>query len=129
MFARDYRQVALFIANGLVATAVHFLTLTFLIEVVGVGSKGVANAIAASCGIAASFAGNKWFVFAGAAGHARRQLARFLLLYGLLALINGGLMLLWADIGGLDYRIGFVLISGFQLVCSFLGNRFLVFKA
>ena len=92
-------------------------------------SKGLANALAASFGIAASFAGNKWFVFSESQGHTGGQLTRFLVLYGTLALINGGLMTLWADVGGLDYRIGFVIISAVQLICSFLGNRILVFKA
>ncbi|KIP86148.1 hypothetical protein SN15_09295 [Stenotrophomonas maltophilia] len=124
----ELRRFARFVVNGLVATAVHFLVLSLLVEVVHIGSKGLANALAASCGIAASFAGNKWFVFTASRGDAGSQAVRFILLYGALALLSGALMAVWSDVGGLDYRIGFVLISGIQLVCSFLGNRLLVFK-
>lgn len=124
----ELRQFSRFVINGLAATAIHFMVLSLLVEVLHVASKGAANALAALCGIAASFAGNKWFVFAASRGHAGGQAVRFLLLYGALALLSGGLMALWSDLGGFDYRIGFVLISGIQLVCSFLGNRLLVFK-
>lgn len=124
----DLRQFARFVVNGLAATAVHFGTLTFLVEVVNVGSKGVANSIAAVLGIFASFLGNRFFVFASKTGSLRRELLRFSALYATLALLSGALMALWADVLAFDYRIGFVFISGIQLVLSFLGNRMLVFK-
>ncbi|HDS1835101.1 TPA: GtrA family protein [Stenotrophomonas maltophilia] len=124
----DLRQFARFVVNGLAATAVHFGTLTFLVEVVNVGSKGVANSIAAVLGIFASFLGNRFFVFASKTGSLRRELLRFSALYATLALLSGALMALWADVLAFDYRIGFVVISGIQLVLSFLGNRMLVFK-
>ncbi|MCF3501744.1 GtrA family protein [Stenotrophomonas geniculata] len=124
----DLRQFARFVLNGLAATAVHFGTLTFLVEVVHVGSKGLANSIAAVFGILASFVGNRFFVFATRTGSLRKELVRFSVLYAALALLSGALMALWADVFALDYRIGFVAISGIQLVLSFLGNRMLVFK-
>jgi Predicted membrane protein len=124
----DLRQFARFVVNGLAATAVHFGMLTFLVEVVHLGSKGLANSIAAVFGILASFIGNRFFVFASRTGSLRKELLRFSVLYAALALLSGALMALWADVFSLDYRIGFVAISGIQLVLSFLGNRMLVFK-
>ena len=124
----DLYQLARFVVNGLAATAVHFGTLTFLVEVVHVGSKGLANSIAAVFGILASFLGNRYFVFASKTGSLRRELLRFSALYAALALLSGVLMALWADVLAFDYRIGFVVISSIQLVFSFLGNRMLVFK-
>jgi len=50
------------------------------------------------------------------------------LLYAVIALVNGGLMALWSDLLKFDYRVGFVLISIIQFILSFLGNRLLVFK-
>lgn len=124
----DLHQLARFVVNGLAATAVHFGTLTFLVEVVHVGSKGLANSIAAVFGILTSFLGNRYFVFASKTGSLRRELLRFSALYAALALLSGVLMALWADVLAFDYRIGFVVISSIQLVFSFLGNRMLVFK-
>nr|WP_253247615.1 GtrA family protein [Stenotrophomonas maltophilia] len=124
----DLRQFARFVANGLAATAVHFGVLTFLVEVMHVESKGVANSIAAVFGIFASFMGNRFFVFASKTGSIRKELLRFSALYAALAFLSGALMALWADVLAFDYRIGFVAISGVQLVLSFLGNRMLVFK-
>lgn len=124
----DLRQFARFVGNGLVATAVHFGVLTFLVEVVHVESKGLSNAVAACFGICASFLGNRFFVFASKAGGIRKELLRFSALYAALALLSGALMALWADVLAFDYRVGFVVISGIQLVLSFLGNRILVFR-
>ncbi len=124
----DIRQFARFVLNGLAATAVHFGTLTFLVEVVHVGYKGLGNSIAAVFGILASFIGNRFFVFASKTSSLRKDLLRFSVLYAALALLSGALMALWADVFALDYRIGFVAITGIQLVLSFLGNRMLVFK-
>ena len=37
-------------------------------------------------------------------------------------------MALWADLGGLDYRIGFLLFTGLAAVLTYLLNRFFVFR-
>lgn len=124
----ELRQLMRFVINGLVATGVHFAVLTLLVEVVHVPSKGVANLLAASVAIVASFLGNRYLVFAATKARASAQLWRFVLLNVAIALLNGGLMAVWSDLLKLDYRVGFVLISAVQFILSFLGNRFLVFK-
>ena len=42
--------------------------------------------------------------------------------------MHGGVLWLWSDIGGFDYRIGFILATSLQFVLSFFGNRYLVFR-
>lgn len=121
-------QLVRFLVNGLVATGVHFTVLHVCIEVMHVTLAAVANAIAAVFGIATSFLGNRYFVFAGRPGSAVRQGALFVLVYAGIALLHGLLMFAWADWLGLDYRIGFLLITAMQMVFSFIINKFVVFK-
>ena len=124
----DVRQFARFALNGFMATAVHFGSLTILVELLHFQSKGIANGFAAVVGIAASYLGNRIFVFHASAGKLGRQLPRFIALYAVLALLSGLLMGIWSDMLEYDYRLGFLLVSGVQLVASFTGNRLLVFK-
>lgn len=121
-------QLVRFLINGLLATAVHFSVLYLCIEVLHVPLAAVANGVAALFGITASFLGNRYFVFPGRPGSALKQGSLFVLVYASIALLHALLMFAWADWLGLDYRIGFVLITGVQMVCSFLINKFVVFK-
>lgn len=120
-------RIVRFILNGLFATAVHYGVLAGLIEGAGLGSAAVANALAAVCGIAVSYAGNRAFVLRSRAPH-RRAGTRFLACYAAVVSLHGGAMALWADIGGLDYRIGFLLFTGLAAVLTYLLNRFFVFS-
>jgi putative flippase GtrA len=124
----DRTLLLAYVANGLVATAVHFAVLWFNIDILKMPSAGAANFVAAIAGIGTSFAGNRWFVF-GAHGQAIvAQATRYLALYAAVALLHGGVLWLWSDIAGLDYRIGFVLATCLQFVLTFFGNRYLVFR-
>ena len=120
-------RVARFVLNGLVATAVHYGVLAALIEGAGMTSAALANAFAAVWGIAISYAGNRSFVLKSRTPH-RRAGPRFLAGYAAVVSLHGGAMALWADIGGLDYRIGFLLFTGLAAVLTYLLNRFLVFR-
>ena len=119
-------RILRFVLNGLLATAVHYAVLAGLIEGVGMASAALANAFAAVCGISVSYAGNRNFVLRSRAPH-RRAGPRFLAGYAAVVLLHGGAMALWADIGGLDYRIGFLLFTGMAAVLTYLLNRFFVF--
>jgi putative flippase GtrA len=121
-------QLLRFLLNGLAATAVHYSVLHVCIELLHVPLAAMGNGIAALFGIAASFLGNRYFVFRGQSRSAVRQGSLFVVVYATIALLHTLLMLVWADWLGLDYRIGFVLITGVQMVVSFLINKFLVFR-
>lgn len=119
-----------FIVNGLVATAVHFAVLTFNLKVLGFGSAGAANLVAAVFGITTSFLGSRFYVFAGSAQQAwLPQVVKFSGLYAVTAVLHGLVLWAWTDRLGLDYRIGFVIATGMQVSLSYLGNKFLVFKS
>ena len=116
-----------FVVNGVTAAAVHFAALTVLIEVFHVPSAGLANFIAALFGITASFIGNRYFVFRGHANSIASQLWRFAALYGVTASMHAGVLYVWTDLLHFDYRIGFLIASGLQMLLSYTGNKLLVF--
>lgn len=120
--------VARYIVNGLVATAVHFAILAFNLEVLHMASAGLANFVAAICAISVSFMGSRHFVFRAAHAPVLRQAIFFIGLYMLIAVGHGLILYLWTDRAGLDYRIGFLVATAFQVACSFIGNKLLVFK-
>lgn len=114
--------------NGLLATAVHFAVLTVNLEVLHFASAGLANLCAALVGITVSFLGNRYVVFGHSAEPLLGQALKFSGLYGLIALLHGGVLMVWTDWFGLDYRQGFVLATALQISLSYLGNKLLVFK-
>jgi putative flippase GtrA len=121
-------QFLRFIVNGVVATAVHFSVLVFCVEVAGFPSAALANAAAAVFGIAASFLGNRYFVFAKTGRNAIMEAARFGGLYAAIALFHGLSLLVWTDWLGFDYRVGFALATAMQVSLSYLGNKYIVFR-
>ncbi|MEN5426725.1 GtrA family protein [Stenotrophomonas pennii] len=121
-------QVVRYLINGVVATVVHYGVLQFNIEVLNIQLASVANAIAAVFGITVSFIGSRYFVFRGQQSSVVKQGAHFIMVYVLIALLHATVMYVWADHLGMDYRIGFLLATGMQMVLSFLANKFLVFK-
>jgi len=122
-------QILRYIANGVVATAVHYAVLTLNLTAFGVASAGLANFIAAFFGITASFIGSRYFVFSQTNGGLLAQAVKFSGLYGIIAVMHGLLLWVWTDIQGMDYRLGFLLATAIQLSLSFIGNKWLVFKA
>lgn len=121
-------ELVRYIANGIVATGVHFGVLTFNIQVVGMRSAGVANLIAALIGITSSFIGSRYFVFKKHQGTILSQAGSFLVLYISIAVLHGLILYGWTDVAGFDYRIGFLIATFFQVILSYFGNKTLVFK-
>jgi len=120
-------QFARYVANGVAATLVHYGVLVLLLEVIGFRSAGGANFAAAVVGITFSFLGSRYFVFDASHGDWRRQFWRFFLVYAILALAHAGVLLVWTDWFGYDFRMGFLLATGLQVMISFIANRTLVF--
>lgn len=121
-------QFARHILNGLFATVVHFAVLSFNLFVLQFDSAGLANLIAALFGASASFVGSRHYVFRAADGHAIRQAVIFAALYGSIAVMHGAILYLWTDLHGFDYRVGFIVATAAQVVISYFGNKYWVFK-
>ncbi|MBG1231766.1 GtrA family protein [Aestuariivirga litoralis] len=115
--------------NGVVAAAVHYSVLNFNLLVLHMQSAGIANFIAACVGISASFLGSRYFVFRNHTGSLASQAPKFVVFYGLLAVMQGAVLAVWTDWLHLDYRIGFLVALVLQVICSYLGNKFVIFKA
>lgn len=120
-------EVLRYILNGLVATAVHFSVLTFALLILEMPSAGAANFLAAIFGIATSFFGNRYFVFRSIAQSILQQAIRFLPLYAGLAIMNGALLFVWTDLFSFDYRLGFLIALGLQVIIGYIANKQLVF--
>ena len=117
-----------YVINGLFAAVVHYAVLTFNVEVAGLWSAAVANGLAAIVGIATSFVGSLYFVFRRFNRPIMEQAARFAGLYATIALVHAGVLFVWTDVLGEDYRIGFLIATGIQFVLSYAGNKLWVFR-
>lgn len=121
-------QVIRYALVGLLATAMHYVALSFAMEVLDFASAGAANALAAVVGIFFSFLGNRSFVFNSRRQGIGLQGLKFGTLYALIAVVHGAILYVWTDRMGFDYRIGFLLATSVQFVLSFLGNKTIVFR-
>lgn len=122
-------EIVRYIINGVAATAVHFSALYIGLNLLHLPSAGFANLVAALFGIFASFLGSRYFVFPKTGEGILRQACKFSGLYGAIALLHGLVLFVWTDQLGFDYRIGFLLATVLQVSLSYVGNKFLVFKA
>ncbi len=125
---RRAQELHRYVINGVVATAVHYGVLTFNLEVLNFSSAGLANLAAAAFGISTSFLGSRYFVFRKTDETIALQAMKFSGLYGVIAVLHVLVLLIWTDWLGLDYRLGFLIATGFQVSLSYIGNKFLVFK-
>lgn len=66
-----------YVVNGAVATLVHFAVLTFLIGPMNMRPVGFANFLGAVLGTAASFVGNRQFVFKAVSAPIQQQAVHF----------------------------------------------------
>lgn len=125
---RDWPEFLRYLLNGVACTLIHYFALVFFMEVVDMVSAGAANVFAASIGIVASFFGSRYFVFRGHTGTARSQFVCFVILYGIVAMTHGIVLFLWTDVGGFDYRSGFLIALAIQISSTYIGNRYWVFS-
>jgi putative flippase GtrA len=89
---------------------------------------GLANLVAAITGTAASFVGNRRFVFKAVNAPVQKQAVHFAALYAILAVIHSACMYLWCDILNRDYQTGFLLATGLQFLLSYIFNSRVVFR-
>lgn len=121
-------QIVRYIINGLTATIIHFFFLSCILQLSIISSKGLANFFAAIIGITSSFLGSRYYVFRNNRENIIRQASKFGLLYGVIAIFHGLILHIWSDMGGLNYRVGFLLATSFQVIISYYGNKCLIFK-
>lgn len=120
-------RILRFLCVGAAAALVHFAVMATLVEAVGMRPVALAATFAAIAGVSASFVGNRHFVFSPAPAPWCTQAWRFTLLYTGTSLLHAAVLYLWTDLGGQDYRLGFLLATSLQAVLSYIGNRTLVF--
>lgn len=122
------KETAKFIINGLIATSVHFLFLLAFSSFTNF-NYGLSNFCACIFGSTSSFIGNKYFVFiSNNMDHASLQLIKFILLYLLLSSIHGFALYFWSDVYNYNFILGFVAITLFNTILSYLINKFMIFK-
>jgi putative flippase GtrA len=114
--------------NGAVAAIVHFLVLYAAIHFLDIGSAGLSNLLGSLAGIAASYAGNRHFVYRQTRAPVLVQGSRFVVLYAVLAAMHGLVLLIWTDWWGLNYLTGFLITVLLQVAIGYLGNKHLVFN-
>lgn len=124
----DSAEALRYLANGLAATAIHYGVLWAGIELIGIPSAGLTSAVASVIASAVSFVGNRWFVFDARHTPATAHIARFAVVYVLIALLHGGFLLAWADYLRLDYRLGFAMALAIATVVGYQLNRHFVFR-
>lgn len=122
-------EISRYAINGIIATVVHYGVLTANLGFLEFKSAGLANFVAAIFGIITSFLGSRYYVFSRTEESIVQQAVKFSGLYGAIAVLHGLLLWLWTDWYGLDYRVGFLFATSIQMSLSYLGNKFLVFKA
>ena len=123
----DWPRPVRFLLNGGVATIAHYLALVGLVEGVGLNAVWVANTLATAVGVTVSYLGNRGYVFQSSTSHVS-ALPRFLASYGAIFALHGAGMAAWADWAGLNYSVGFVILTGLSAVATFLLNRSFVFR-
>jgi putative flippase GtrA len=115
-----------FIIVGVTATLTHFLVAICLIDGVGMRMAALANAIAVVAGTAVSYTGNYFWTFRRGGPHLVR-LPRFILAYMTVFVLNGLVMLLVTDLGGVAYLIPLAAVITVTPIVTFLLNRYWVF--
>ena len=121
-------QVVRYTINGILATLVHFAVLSFNLKIIGLSSAGVANFIAAFFGIAASFLGSRYFVFQEHTEPFLKQAAKFAGLYAAIVVLHGFVLYIWTDQLLMDFRYGFLIAAGLQVILTYFGNKNMVFN-
>ena len=118
-----------YLLNGALATLVHYLVLYTAMDRLTLASAGLANVLGSAAGIATAYIGNRHFVYRQTEASFLVQGSRFVALYAPLAAMHGGVLYLWTDRLGLNYRVGFLVTVTLQVVIGYIGNKHLVFRS
>jgi putative flippase GtrA len=116
-----------FIIVGLTATLVHFLTLSFLVEIARIPWPTFASAVGSVAGIATSYFGNYAWVFVCTAPH-RTYLGRFITVYVFTMGVNTLLFFLQINFLRFNYVVAFLVATSLSTLMNFLLAKFAVFE-
>jgi putative flippase GtrA len=112
---------------GAIGTLAHYLTLTLLVELLGI-SPVLGTVVGAAVGALINYFLNYHFTFTSYASHAR-TLPRFLLVAGLGMGINAAGMWLGAEQLGINYLLAQIGCTGMVLATGFLLNKVWTFAS
>lgn len=124
----DRGRIFRYLVNGLAATGMHFVVLSFGLRVLEIGSAGLANLVAAIFGVTTSFLGNRYYVFRKWDDPIAVQATKFGTLYVFTVCLHGLVLFAWSDVWRLDYRVGFVVATAIQILLTYWGSKRLVFN-
>jgi len=116
-----------FIVVGLIATLVHFLTLSFLVEIARMPWPTFASAIGSVAGIATSYYGNYAWIFIRTEPH-RTFLGHFIAAYVFTMSVNTLLLYLQINFLQFNYVVAFLVATSFSTLLNFLLAKFAVFE-
>lgn len=120
------RQIGRFAIVGAVATAVHYLIMVALVEI-GHLAPVLATTIGYGFGIVVSYILNRRFTFEARGTPVARSFAKFVVLYGVGAFLNGAIVVTLIALGA-HYLLAQVAATGLVLIWNFLGARYVVFR-
>ena len=118
----------LYVVNGVIATLAHYVALRGLLWTISDLDAGVANMGASLVGVTVSFLGNRIIVFRHTRQPAGLQLAQYVVLYGVLALLQGLLMHALVNGLGVSLLLGFFCCAAFQWFAGYAANKHLIFR-
>ncbi len=122
----NFKEIYLFLTNGIIATVTHFIILFVFVENNLFSYVSFSYFFAAIISISISFLGNKYFVFQNKNNFVG-DLLRFFLLYIVLLILNSVIIYILCDVIDIDYKVGFTIALVFQTIFSYLGLKFFVF--
>lgn len=120
------RQIGRFAVVGAVATAVHYAIMVALVEI-GHVPPVVATTIGYGFGIVVSYTLNRRFTFEARGTPVAKSFAKFVVLYGVGAFLNGAIVGALIAVGA-HYLLAQVAATGLVLIWNFLGARYVVFR-
>ena len=121
-------QTARYLVNGIIASLIHYFFLLFCLEVLKINSAGLSNFFSSVFGITSSFLGNRYYVFDNYKTSVLSQLKKFLPLYYILSIVQGGILYFFFFLLNYNYNIGFAICILFQVIIGFLGGKYFVFN-
>lgn len=120
------RQIGRFALVGVVATAVHYAILVALVEI-GHVAPVIATTIGYCAGIVVSYTLNRRFTFQDTSAPVASSFAKFVVLYGVGALLNGAIVATLIAANA-SYLLAQIVATGIVLFWNFLGARFVAFR-